>query len=171
MIYQEKMDKEELQFLLKKYRKDRTSFLNTFRSILLFFLLVPGAGGIFMEMYHRKNHPERYQPEDLQNAYFYLTYVVATIIIVILICLTAWWVYQRGLLQLVRDIKAGQKMIEQTVITRKTHFSSTNTFHFYLKSTRKLSIEVNGEDYNKFQEEDEINIEYAPHSGVYFGYF
>jgi len=164
------MSREELQFLIKKYRSDRSSFVKTFRGLALFFLLVPGAGGLFMEFYHRLNFPERYQKEDLEDAYFYLTYVLATIVVLLLLGICAVWVYRRGLHQLIKDIKSGYKTIEQTNITRKTNFKG-QSFYFYLQSGTKLSIEVSAADYQRYQEGDEINIEYATHSRLYFDYF
>lgn len=170
-MYQESMDQEEIIFLQKKYRKDHAAFIQAFRGIFLFFLLIPGAGGIFMEGYHRRYHPENYKPQELQDAYFYLFYVKITLIILILIVLGGWTVYHRTLHQLKRDMKQGLKNVEQTQITRKTHFKGTDSYYFYLKTKKRLSIEVSAEDFNKFVVGDEINIEYAPRSLVYFGYF
>jgi len=78
--------------------------------------------------------------------------------------------YSRNLKQIRKDIKTGYKTIEQTHITRKLAMNN-NTFHFYLKSAFKLSIEVSKEEYELYEEGDEINIEYSSYSRIYFGHF
>lgn len=124
-----------------------------------------------MEGYHRRYHPENYKLKELQDAYFYLFYVKITIVILIIVVLGGWAIYHRTLRRLKRDIQEGMKNVEQTQIARKTHFKGTGNYYFYLKSKKKLSIEVSEADYNQLSEGDEINIEYAPRSLVYFGYF
>ena len=70
-----------------------------------------------------------------------------------------------------KDIRQQKKIIERVIIERKTFLPHNNTFHFYLNSLQKLSIEVDEEDFALLEEGDEISIEYAQNSGIYFGYF
>jgi hypothetical protein len=76
-----------------------------------------------------------------------------------------------SLTKLEKDLKNKTKMIEKVLIKKKTFLPHNNTFHFYLNSPRKLSIQVQEPDFNELSEGDEINIEYSTNAGVYFGYF
>ena len=48
---------------------------------------------------------------------------------------------------------------------------TTNQYFFTLNSTVKNNIEVSEADFARWNVNDEINIEYAPQTKTYFGYF
>ncbi len=69
------------------------------------------------------------------------------------------------------DLRQKTKIVERVTIEKKTFLPHNNTFHFYLNSAQKLSIQVEQSDFAVLSEGDEINIEYSKNAGVYFGYF
>jgi hypothetical protein len=79
--------------------------------------------------------------------------------------------YARKLLFINLDVKHQQKIIESVEIIQKKFMPQNQSFHFYIKSQIKMSIEVTQDDFLKFEEGDEINIEYSKYSKEYFGYF
>jgi NOL1/NOP2/fmu family ribosome biogenesis protein len=98
---------------------------------------------------------------------FYLAFIV----LLLLIGLAAFLVYNASLKKLLLDLKYKTKIIEQAEITAKKYMKQNNTCHLYIKSPTRLSIEVKPEDFAMFFPGDEINIEYSFHAKVYFGYF
>jgi len=79
--------------------------------------------------------------------------------------------YTNTLGRLIKDIKRRRKIVERSEITSKRYMKENNTFHFYISSPTRLSIEVSREDFEDYKEGDEINIEYGKASKTYFGYF
>ena len=69
------------------------------------------------------------------------------------------------------DIQEKTKTIEKIHIVKKVHIATRDTYHFYIDSKIKLSIEVSHEDYLLLNVGDEVSIEYTTHSREYLGYF
>ncbi len=69
------------------------------------------------------------------------------------------------------DIKHKTKTIDTNKITGKTYVTNSNTYHFYLDSLSKISIEVSESDFYNFEIGDEICIEYFTYSQEYIGYY
>lgn len=77
----------------------------------------------------------------------------------------------RNSLHLVRlDLKKGTKTVEQVRITGKRFMPHDNTFHVYLESRIRLSIEVSARDFDLIQIGDSLNIEYSTRAKAYLGY-
>ena len=69
--------------------------------------------------------------------------------------------------ELIADFK-----FENVSVTNDFHYQfQNNTYHFYVDSLVKLSIEVDEIFYHSNRPGDEINIEYAQYSHEFFGYF
>jgi hypothetical protein len=79
--------------------------------------------------------------------------------------------YRVNLRKIQLDIRHKTKTIETSHITRKLYIGTKNSYHFYLDSKVKLSIEVSDSDYERMNEGDEVSIEYTTHSKQYLGYF
>ena len=103
---------------------------------------------------------------SFKEAYWY-----AQITMVLMFIFVMMATYTRKLLFINLDLKHQQKMIESVEIIQKKFMPQNQSFHFYIKSQIKLSIEVTQNDFLKFIEGDEINIEYSKYSKEYFGYF
>lgn len=169
--YQEPMNDSELAFLKEKEARDKRVFLRTVR-LLSLLVFIPCSLGILMESIKRSNDtPDMAKFREEQDPRVYFYYVAGMLILLLLLAMGSYISYLRNLRPLLKDIRQGNKTIESTEISRKQSVSSNNTYHFFLRSTYKLSIEVSQEDYELYQEGDEINIEYSTFSKVYFGYF
>ncbi len=170
-IYQESMNEAELSFLKTKEAKDMRVFTRTIRNISILFVVLPCCIGIIMESISRSMDTPvaKFKQED--DPYFYLYYFFGMIFLLILIAIGSYYSYSRTLKLLLKDIHLGNKTIEKTEIDRKQFVEMNNTYHFYLKSASKLSIEVSKDDFDLYREGDEINIEYSTFSKIYFGYF
>lgn len=170
-IYEESMNDSELSFLKTKEEKEKRTFFKTVR-ILLLLSIVPCCLGIIMESIKRStDSPAMARLREQEDPHVYLYYFFGMIFLLLAVTIGGYIGYRRSLGRLHKDIRLGGKTIENTEISRKQFVNSNNTYHFFLRSTFKLSIEVSKEDYDAYEEGDEINIEYSTFSKVYFGYF
>lgn len=171
-IYQEPMNEPELTFLMEKEQRERRIFLRTVRNLSVLFIVAPCCLGIFMEFITRSDlSPAMKAVREREEPYTYLMYFLGMIVLLTLLGMASAYTYRRTLGRLMKDIRSGMKTVEQTRVDRKLHMESNGTYHFYLKSTFKLSVEVSREDFEAYEDGDEINIEYSTYSRVYFGYF
>lgn len=169
--YEEPMNDSELSFLKTKEEKEKRTFFRTVR-ILLLLSVVPCCLGIIMESIKRSSDPPAMtRLREQEDPHVYLYYFFGMIFLLLLVIGGSLIAYSRSVGRLHKDIRLGRKTIEDTEISRKQFVNSNNTYHFFLRSAFKLSIEVSKEDYEAYEEGDEINIEYSTHSRVYFGYF
>jgi len=171
LIYYETMDDSERSFLLTKWEKEKVVFMRVLRTLCFIFIVLPCCLGIIMESVSRSyDTPEVLRQKEIDEPHVYLFYFLGMLALLMIVGIASYVSYSRNLKQIRKDIKTGYKTIEQTHITRKLAMNN-NTFHFYLKSAFKLSIEVSKEEYELYEEGDEINIEYSSYSRIYFGHF
>ena len=78
--------------------------------------------------------------------------------------------YRNGLYRLRRDLAKGMKAVEQVRISGKRFMPHDNSYHLYLESGVKLSIEISAADFDTFRKGDFVNIEYSPQARTYLGY-
>jgi hypothetical protein len=157
--YNEPMEHEELDFLIRKERKESAQLYKAAKIIMWVCFLLPFAIAWFRAVSGATN-PFAYR-------YYFLS-------VGFLLCFSAFCLYvgyRRTLFFIREDIKHGTKTIEYTHITKKQYMPQTNSFYFYLDSPNKLSIEVKEYDYNSKEQGDELNIEYTTYSKQYLGYF
>jgi hypothetical protein len=170
--YEEAMNDSELSFLKEKRAREQRMFIRTIRTLCFVFIIIPCCAGIILESIRRSNiKPEELLQEERRDPYLYLYYFIGMLFLLLLVAVGSYISYVKTLRKIVLDIRSGMKTVEKTAITRKQFMEHNNTYHFYLKSAFRLSIEVNQEDYQAYNEGDEINIEYSTQSGIYFGYF
>ena len=171
LIYQETMNEAERSFLQEKWEKEKSIFMRMLRNLSFIFIVLPCCLGIIMESITRDNaSPEVLRLKELEEPHVYLFYFLGMLVLLLIVAIASFYSYNKTLKQIGKDIKIGNKTVEQTEITRKLAMNN-NTFHFYLKSTFRLSIEVSQAEYQLYNEGDEINIEYSSFSKIYFGYF
>jgi len=168
--YTEPLTRSETAFLLRKKNRELTLFRSAIRILLIFAVIIPLIGGILysLSLQMQEEHPNLEAPPE-EGSFLY--FVVAFIVLLLLIGLAAFLVYNASLKKLLLDLKYKTKIIEQAEITAKKYMKQNNTCHLYIKSPTRLSIEVKPEDFAMFFPGDEINIEYSFHAKVYFGYF
>lgn len=164
--YREPMEREELQYLERQAVRQRKLFLRVAHYIFLGLALFMTALYTFSNFtYDPGNIDER--TETPLSPVFVLQ-VAAGMFLFFAIVLGL--LYYFTILSLFREIKSGYKVVEQAFIVEKKYMSQTHSYHFYLSSRIKKSIEVNKKDYNFYDVNDEINIEYSPASYHFFGY-
>jgi len=168
--YTEPLTRSETAFLLRKKNRELTLFRSAIRTLLIFAVIVPLIGGILFELSAQKEaqHPNLQDPPE-EGSFLY--FVVAFVVLLLLISLAAYLVFNASLKKLLLDLKHKTKIIEQAEVTAKKYMRQNNTCHLYIKSPTRLSIQVKPEDFALFRQGDEINIEYSFHAKVYFGYF
>ena len=170
-FYQESMNQAELSYLTEKRDKERRVFMRVLRTLSVIFIVLPCCISIIMEGIVRSNDtPEALKIKEREEPHIYLFYFLGMIFLLLVVAVASYFSYSRTLKMMERDIRQGEKTVEQTSINRKMAMGN-GTYHFYLNSAYKLSIEVTAEEYADYQEGDEINIEYSTWSGIYFGYF
>jgi hypothetical protein len=170
--YEEPMNEQELSFLKKKEEKEKRLFVRTVRNLSVLFVIIPCCLGIIMESLKRsEDTPVMAAIREKEDPHVNLYYFFGMFFLLLLVGIASFVSYNRTLKKLSKDIRIGRKTVEQTIVSRKMFIESNNTYHFYLNSTFRLSIEVSKEDYENYAEGDEINIEYSSYSKNYFGYF
>ncbi len=170
--YNELLSEAERSYLVRKQDRERKVLLRTVRALAFAAVIVPGGLGMLMEYNKRgRDVPAWPAPEKEEDPYLFLYYIIGMLFLLSLVMLVALYTYTHSLKKLIKDIREGYKTIERTLITRKQFMPSTQTYHLYLSSRQRLSIEISKEEFDKYEVGDEINIEYSCHSKVYFGHF
>jgi hypothetical protein len=155
----EPLEEDELVFLQRIYQKESKDYLFSMRILLVFTVLIP----FLIALYYLLRF------DELRLMWQAFTYALVTTLVLFLIVL--YFLYQRNVKPYYLDTHHKTKTIERALITSKKHMPQTNTYHFYLNSMVKYSIEVSVIDYFLLEEMDEVNIEYSTHTHEYFGYF
>ncbi|MFT4061061.1 MAG: hypothetical protein QM642_01745 [Edaphocola sp.] len=168
---EEPMTDNELFFLQAKERKDKALFVRSFRFIGLLSVLTPSVLAVITQWVLYLNPKPKLGEVRLTVAQIYLYYGIGMCFLVILVALSGYLLYRRWVMPIGKDVRRGLKTIEKSRIVRKQHIGNNDSYHFYLQSAYKLSIEVAKEDFEAYSEGDEINIEYSTYSRNFFGYF
>jgi hypothetical protein len=158
-LYRETLRADELGFLLKKEYKERKVYFKVFRILMVVSFVVPYIAAWYRVL------------DNMPFAFSYARFFVSAGILLFISAFSVYCTYVFFLKNIQRDIRYKTKTIETNHITRKLHMPQTNTFHFYLDSPTKLSIEVSQDYFYSLNEGDEVNIEYTTHSREYLGYF
>lgn len=170
--YEEEMEASEFSFLQEKAIKERGMLSRVVRNLSVIFVILPCSMGIILESLKRyRLTPALREIEDKEDPYFVRNYFIAMVVLLLLVAIASLIYYYRNLWKVNKDLKRNLKSIEEAVIERKQFIESNHSYHFYIASRTQLSIEVSKADFEKFEEGDEINIEYSTYSKVYFGYF
>lgn len=165
----EPLEPEELAFLKKSRKRQAVLFSRTLRVLVAIGLIAPVGVGLFLESI-RVDHPDSpWIPED--RGFPILPYLLGAGVLILLVILAGYYSYTQTLSKLSRDLREKTKVVEKTEIERKVFMPHNSSYHFYLSSTTRLSIEVDADDYQKYREGDEINLEYSKNARIYFGYF
>ncbi len=171
-IYEESMNDSELHYLQQERDKEKKVLVRTVRAITFIFVILPCCLGLFMEYISRRAQTAEWvRIREEEEPHAYALYILGMFVLLILVALIAYYAYTRSLKKLVRDINTGNKTVERTTVTRKQFIPTNETYHLYLGSRAKLSIEVTQQEFEHYEAGDEINIEYSSYARVYFGYF
>lgn len=160
-LYTETLTDGEIAFLEKKERKERRQYYKAFNLMMVLSFVIPFAGAWYRAT----------ADENAENAFSYPRFFAGVFVLLSLSVIGTWLSYKRHLRKIQMDIAERTKTVEISHITRKMFMPHNNTYHFYLDSPTRLSVEVSANDYSIHAEGDELNIEYATHSKLYLGYF
>jgi preprotein translocase subunit YajC len=162
--YYELLSEDEYAFLKKKARKDSRLYLHILRIMLIGAVLFSFAGAW-------KNIQKEGAKLETVTVFSWENYFITLVILLVLFYLSIRMLQSAELNKIKKDLRQNSKIIERVIIEKKTYLPHNHTFHFYLNSRQKLSIQVQENDFNNLAEGDEINIEYSKNAGIYFGYF
>lgn len=154
-----RLDPSERAFLRSREADDRKVYYRLIRYCLILAFIIPFIIA-WVRALGGKDDP-----------FSYLYYFLGVGFLILFSGLWLSIAYFRFLYKIQKDIRDGYKMVEQTKISRKQFMPHNNKYYLYLHSPTRLSIEVEEADFHAWQEGDEINIEYTPHSLQYLGYF
>jgi hypothetical protein len=159
-FYCEVMDEDELAFIQRKHDKESAAYLYTMNRMLFFVVFVPAGIALFFAA-----------ANSLSWQGILHIYIVGFIALFIFFSLVSVLSYFHKLHKYKMDLKHKTKVVEQAIIKSSQYMPHNDTWHFYLLSQTKLSIEVSQEAFHSQQPGDEINIEYSKYAKEYFGYF
>jgi hypothetical protein len=143
----EPLEPDELDFLTQRYLTTARQFYALMRYLIVAVIFVPVS--------------------DFTNQQIWLCGQATTLGLFLLAYLTG---YLHSIRPYQLELKQKQKIVETTIITEKKFMAINNTYHFYI-SEPMYSIEVEPDAYNQYDTNDEINVEYLPHTKIYLGYF
>ena len=157
--YIEALEPGEVDFLLRKEEQERKTYYRIF-SILMFMSFILPFAGAWVQAF-----------EGAPHAFSPLRYFSAVFVLLFISGVSTSYSYKVNHRKLQLDIRDRTKTVDTIRITRKTYVGLKKTYHFYVDSRIKLSIEVSANDFERLNAGDEVSIEYTTHSQQYLGYF
>lgn len=158
-LYTEPLQADEIDFLRRKEEQDRKMYFKVFRMLMIGCFIIP-----FITAWYRAY-------DGAPNAFSYVRFFATAATLIFISSFAVYMSYRVYLHGIQKDLKAKSKTIEISQITKKVYVQIDHSFHLYITSQVKLSIEVTQEDYLTYNEGDEVSIEYGTYSKEYFGYF
>ena len=155
----EPLEEEELQFMNRRYQSEYKVYIFGMRALFAIALIIP----FFVILIYYILY------DDMSFIMQVFGYALCSTLS--LCAIAAFASYRRSLYFVKKDLKEQTKLVETTIITEKKYMALNNTWHFYTLSPVKYSIEVNEDDYNRYEVNQEINLEYSRYAKEYFGYF
>jgi hypothetical protein len=162
-------DQSEMAYLLRKKDEDVARQMKMLGILIVFVAIISVFAGIVLAIVVKVS-PQIFwnsgmvPPAVLPSAL--MLFVALSAISVI----GSVYSYARTVRKLIKDIRVGKKAEEPCLIIRKFHAVENDTYHVYITSNVRLSIELTAEEYALLAEGDKIYIEYSPLSKIFFGY-
>lgn len=158
-VHTESLNLSERQFLMRRARHEGRQLYKVARVLMALCFLIPF---LLAWLWALDGAPDPFSPKR---------YFLGVLLLGTLSGGGIYLAYKKVLYPLRADLRIGTKTIERTHLMRKVYMLQNNTHHFYLDSPTRLSIEASSEDYQRFDEGDEVNIEYTTFSKIYLGYY
>lgn len=172
-FYLEDFNESELSFLWNKLKKERTKFRRIARYLVLLSIAAPLLVAAILygisqldPVLEEKDHELVLTPEVIQTNVLIVFGIIACISLIVILVF-----YVENILKLLRDIRQGKKVVEQAIIGRKQFVPHNQSFYLHLRLKHRPLLEVDEQFFRSWEEGDEINLEYAPRTGIDFGYF
>jgi hypothetical protein len=156
--YRKPLNEDELFFLQQKANREKHILLKIIRWIMVACFIIPFVVA-WLNVSVQDAHP-----------FSFLQYFTGVFILLFSIGSCVYVSFFFTLRKVLLDICQRTKTVERCLLVRKQFMSSNNSYHCYINSSQKLSIEVSEDDYNQLNEGDEICITYSTHSKQYLGY-
>lgn len=169
-ITEEPMNESEIAYLQRMEAEQAPLLRRTIRLFIIIGLIIACVVGVVMLLFQLflKRVP---QPGDEPPPNILLVCMVGIIGLAIIVGFATYLSYARTLLPIRKDIARKYKIVEKSEIVRKRYMKENNSFHFYISSPTRLSIEVEAADFTAYDIGDEINIEYTRNAKIYLGYY
>lgn len=159
MIFLEPLDESEIRFVTLKYEKASKDYLRIMNLFLISCGIFPVLIGFTFGLI----------ANDVDV--FVQVFIISLISLIIFFVVVAGIYYFLFLFNKYRDASQKTKIIEPCLVLEKKSMPLNNTFHVYIDSRIRYSIEVSEPDFNHFEVGDEINIEYTAFDKEYLGYY
>ncbi len=155
----EKLEDDEAAFIILKYQKASKDYLRIMNLFLVSCGFFPLLMGVIFSVI----------AGDLNV--FLQVFVTSLVSLIFFFIVVASIYYYLFLFRKYLDAQRQTKTIERCLILEKKSLSMNRTFHIYINSKMKYSIEVSENDFHQYEIGDEINIEYSTYDKEYLGYF
>lgn len=106
--------------------------------------------------------------EEKDSMNVYIGVIAGLLILYFFIIFSAYTINVKPLL---KDLKGNVKAIELVSIREKKYMPQNNSYHLYVRSLNRASIEVTEKEFRQYELGDEINLEFTPHANIYLGYY
>lgn len=156
-LFNTELSLEERTFLQDSYQKNKRRFIKNTLFITCIALIV-ALSSLFKF--------------DMETKQVYLNWFVFACVLIVLfaiIAISTLIAYFIKIHPLKKDYLCNNKLIEVVTITKKVHMKTTDTFHFYVLSAFRLSIEVDQLIFNQYEVDDELNLELSYYSHCFLG--
>ena len=160
-LHEDIFDNDEYVFIAKLLQDAKIDVLRVFLLSVVFSVLIPIPISLIYNALKKIPTPEL----------FFETYLISFLALLFFTLIILFFLFEIRVKNLMKDVKHKLKIIEQVQITQKKYVPFSDTYHFYINSTSKLSIEVSKKTYDSFDVNDELNIEYSKYAKEYFAYF
>ena len=155
----ENLEDDEAAFIINKYQKASKDYLRIMNMFLISCGVFPLAMGVLFSL--------------IANDFgvFIRVFIICLISLIFFFIIVAGIYYFLFLFRKYLDAQHQTKTIERCLILEKKAISINLTYHIFINSKVKYSIEVEENDYDHYEVGDEINIEYSTYDKEYLGYF
>lgn len=112
-----------------------------------------------------------YMFDELKDITLTMVWQYAQLITFVIFLLGGLFGYLRMVRPYQQDLKYTDKTIEQVHVLQKKFMPQNKSFHVFIPSDVRMSVEVNETFFNQIQPGDEMSIEYSRYGEIYLGYF
>lgn len=159
LISIEPLEADEKDFIAKKYKRLSKTYMMVMNKMLIACGIIPLI--ISLLYFILSDSREFYIKVFIIGISYMLCFFV--------FIATIYYFY--SLYNPYKDNKYNTKTIERCIINDKKYMGLNNTYHLYLNSKVKYTIEIDKHYFDNMEVGDEINIEYSTYDKELLGYY
>lgn len=159
LIITEPLEADEKVFIEKKYKRLSKTYMMVMNKMLVACGIIPLLLSLFYFIF-----------SDSKELYVKVFIVGITYMLCFFVFIATIY-YFYSLYNPYKDYKYKTKTIERCIVNEKKYMGLNNTYHFYLNSKVKYTIEIDSTYFECMQIGDEINIEYSTYDKELLGYY